>query len=155
VRSSVLPHSCRLFQGTVSRNLLTLSLMLVLVSKPTSTCSHGIKISQVILYVLGAAKVCDWPLLEMQNNSRRGSRFMYEISFNNRTDVTVEVFTAVRMMMFFWVLSPCRLVGRCQHFGETYRLRWRQKNYIIKQINVLAQRLAALTSLRMLYHVTT
>jgi hypothetical protein len=24
------------------------------------------------------------------------------------------------MMMFFWVMAPCRLVGRCQHFGETY-----------------------------------
>jgi hypothetical protein len=33
-----------------------------------------------------------------------------------------EVFMAVRMMMFFWVLAPCRLVGRCQHFGETYCL---------------------------------
>jgi hypothetical protein len=24
--------------------------------------------------------------------------------------------------MFFWVVTPCRLVGRYQHFGETYRL---------------------------------
>jgi hypothetical protein len=23
------------------------------------------------------------------------------------------------MIMFFWVLAPCRLVGRCQRFGET------------------------------------
>jgi hypothetical protein len=30
-----------------------------------------------------------------------------------------EVFTAVRMMMF-WVLAPCRLVGRYQRFGETH-----------------------------------
>jgi hypothetical protein len=30
-----------------------------------------------------------------------------------------EVFTAVRMMMFFWVLAPCGHVGRCQRFGET------------------------------------
>jgi hypothetical protein len=29
-----------------------------------------------------------------------------------------EVFTAVRMMMFFWVLAPCRLVYRSQRFGE-------------------------------------
>jgi hypothetical protein len=39
-----------------------------------------------------------------------------------------EVFTAVRMM-FFWVLAPCRLAGRCQRFGETLHLqlwRWRQ-----------------------------
>jgi hypothetical protein len=36
--------------------------------------------------------------------------------------VRYEVFTAVRrmMMMLFWVLAPCRLVGRCQRFGETY-----------------------------------
>jgi hypothetical protein len=34
-----------------------------------------------------------------------------------------EVFTAVRMMMlFFWVLEPCGLVGRGQRFGETYCL---------------------------------
>jgi hypothetical protein len=26
------------------------------------------------------------------------------------------------LMMFFWVLVPCRLVGRCQRFGETYCL---------------------------------
>jgi hypothetical protein len=35
------------------------------------------------------------------------------------------------IMMFFWVLSPCRFVGRRQRFGETYCLdleprRWRQ-----------------------------
>jgi hypothetical protein len=34
-----------------------------------------------------------------------------------------EVFTVVRLiMMMFWVLAPCRLVGRCQRFGETYCL---------------------------------
>jgi hypothetical protein len=33
--------------------------------------------------------------------------------------VRFEVFTAVRMMrMTFWVLAPCRLVGRCQRFEE-------------------------------------
>jgi hypothetical protein len=31
-----------------------------------------------------------------------------------------EVFTAV--MMLFWALAPCGLVGRCQRFGETYYL---------------------------------
>jgi hypothetical protein len=39
--------------------------------------------------------------------------------------VRFEVFMAVRMMvmmMFFWVLAPFRLVGRGQHFGETYYL---------------------------------
>jgi hypothetical protein len=37
--------------------------------------------------------------------------------------VRFEVFTAVRMIMtLFWVLASCRLVGRCQRFGETYCL---------------------------------
>jgi hypothetical protein len=27
------------------------------------------------------------------------------------------------IMLSFWVLAPCRLVGRYQHFGETYYLR--------------------------------
>jgi hypothetical protein len=26
------------------------------------------------------------------------------------------------MMLFFWVLVPCRLVGRCHRFGEKYCL---------------------------------
>jgi hypothetical protein len=40
--------------------------------------------------------------------------------------VRFEVFTAARMMMLFlWVLAPLRLVGRCQHFGETYCLQLR------------------------------
>jgi hypothetical protein len=34
--------------------------------------------------------------------------------------VRFEVFTAVKVLMFFWILAPCRLVGRYQHFGETY-----------------------------------
>jgi hypothetical protein len=34
--------------------------------------------------------------------------------------VRFEVFTAVRMVMFFWVLAPCKLVDRCQRFGEIY-----------------------------------
>jgi hypothetical protein len=25
-------------------------------------------------------------------------------------------------MLFFWVFTPCRIAGRCQHFGETYCL---------------------------------
>jgi hypothetical protein len=25
----------------------------------------------------------------------------------------------MRMMMFFWVSALCRLIGRCQYFGET------------------------------------
>jgi hypothetical protein len=25
-----------------------------------------------------------------------------------------------KIMLFFWVLAPCRLVGRCHRFGETY-----------------------------------
>jgi hypothetical protein len=37
----------------------------------------------------------------------------------------------VLMMLLLWVVTPCRLVGRCQRFGETYCLhlqgcRWRQ-----------------------------
>jgi hypothetical protein len=37
--------------------------------------------------------------------------------------VRFEVFTAVKMsMMFFWVVAPCGLAGRYQHFGDTY---WR------------------------------
>jgi hypothetical protein len=29
--------------------------------------------------------------------------------------VRFEVFTAVRMMMLFWVLALCKFIGRCQH----------------------------------------
>jgi hypothetical protein len=36
--------------------------------------------------------------------------------------VRFEVSMAVRMMMFFWVLVPCKLVGRCQCYRETYCL---------------------------------
>jgi hypothetical protein len=37
--------------------------------------------------------------------------------------VTSEVFTAERTMVwFFWIMAPCRLVGRCRSFGETYCL---------------------------------
>jgi hypothetical protein len=40
--------------------------------------------------------------------------------------VRFEAFTAVTMMMmFFWVLAPCGLVGRCQRFGEMYYLIFR------------------------------
>jgi membrane protease subunit (stomatin/prohibitin family) len=34
--------------------------------------------------------------------------------------VKFEVFTAVRMMMFFWNLAPCRLAGRCRFGKKTY-----------------------------------
>jgi hypothetical protein len=27
------------------------------------------------------------------------------------------------MMLLFWVLAPCRLVGRCQRFGESSALK--------------------------------
>jgi hypothetical protein len=34
-----------------------------------------------------------------------------------------EAFTTVKMMMIlFWVLAPCRLVGKCHHFREIYCL---------------------------------
>jgi hypothetical protein len=37
--------------------------------------------------------------------------------------IRFEVFMVVRMkMLFFWVLEPCQLVGRCQCFGETFCL---------------------------------
>jgi hypothetical protein len=46
--------------------------------------------------------------------------------------VRFEVFWAVKIIMtMFWVLAPCRLVGRFQRFGDTHSLhhtpiRWRQ-----------------------------
>jgi hypothetical protein len=45
--------------------------------------------------------------------------------------VIIEVFTAVMMMVCFWVFVLCRLVSMCQCFRETYCLhlqgvRWRQ-----------------------------
>jgi hypothetical protein len=49
--------------------------------------------------------------------------------------VRFKVFTALKMM-FFWVLAPCRLIGRCRPFGETYCLhlqgwRWKTQTNII------------------------
>jgi hypothetical protein len=37
---------------------------------------------------------------------------------NRHRFVRFEIFTEVRMMMmmFFWVLAPCRLVGGCQYY---------------------------------------
>jgi hypothetical protein len=35
------------------------------------------------------------------------------------SDVRFKVCTAVVMMMFFLVLTPCRMVCRCKRFGET------------------------------------
>jgi hypothetical protein len=45
---------------------------------------------------------------------------------------TCEVVTAVRMLMNFWVLEPCRLDGRCQRFGETYCLH--HQGWICRQL---------------------
>jgi hypothetical protein len=48
--------------------------------------------------------------------------------------VIVEVLTVVRMIMLFSVLTPYRLVGRDQRFGETYCLHpqgWMFKYYIL------------------------
>jgi hypothetical protein len=47
--------------------------------------------------------------------------YIYRTLKNICHSVRFEVFTAVRMMiLLFWVLVPCRLVGRCQRFSETY-----------------------------------
>jgi hypothetical protein len=38
----------------------------------------------------------------------------------------------ILMMMLFWVLAPCRIVGRCESFGETYCLHfqgWKWEQY--------------------------
>jgi hypothetical protein len=49
---------------------------------------------------------------------------------------TLEILTAARIMMFFWVVTPCilRLIGRYQSFGETYCLHfqswWRQQAHV-------------------------
>jgi hypothetical protein len=32
--------------------------------------------------------------------------------------VRFQIFTAVRMMIYFWVLAPCKFVGRCQCFSK-------------------------------------
>jgi hypothetical protein len=42
--------------------------------------------------------------------------------------VRSEVLTALKMtMLFFWVVTPCGLVGRYQHFGETYCLHFQDR----------------------------
>jgi hypothetical protein len=43
---------------------------------------------------------------------------------NNKYTIVMrfDVFTAERIILLFWVLAPCRLVGRYQRFGETYCL---------------------------------
>jgi hypothetical protein len=48
-----------------------------------------------------------------------------------------EILPAVRMtMLLFWVVKPCKLVGRHQCFGETYCIHLQgvatQKNNIVK-----------------------
>jgi hypothetical protein len=62
-----------------------------------------------------------------------------------RADTTYVSFCCVKfvpykmfqmMMMIFWVLTPCRLVARCQRFGETYCLHlqgWRLRQYVSPQ----------------------
>jgi hypothetical protein len=62
---------------------------------------------------------------------------------------TISIFTAVRrtsqilayffMMLFFWVLAPCRLVGRCQRFGEIYCLHlqpWWWRQYVCSALKI-------------------
>jgi hypothetical protein len=71
-------------------------------------------------------------------NNETATHILHTILFFKCAQITVklhivrfEVFTAVRMMMFFfWVLAPCRLDGWCQRFRETYCLHlqhWRQR----------------------------
>jgi hypothetical protein len=58
-------------------------------------------------------------------------------SWGEKYAVRFEVFMVVRMMTtFFWVLAPCRLIGRCQCFGEKILFpssdgRWRQTVYTV------------------------
>jgi hypothetical protein len=42
---------------------------------------------------------------------------LYKLAYDTR-----QVYIYNLMMMFVWVLAPCRLVGRCQRFGEAYCL---------------------------------
>jgi hypothetical protein len=39
------------------------------------------------------------------------------------------------LMMFFWVLTPYRLVGRCQSFGETYCLHLQGWQLLLSHLN--------------------
>jgi hypothetical protein len=39
--------------------------------------------------------------------------------------VRFEVFTAVKVILFFWVLAQCRLIGRCQRCLHLQGWRWR------------------------------
>jgi hypothetical protein len=55
---------------------------------------------------------------------------------NKKTAVKLEVFTAVRMMMFFWVLGPCKLVCRCQRFGETHNLSEDGDNMFLRNVGI-------------------
>jgi hypothetical protein len=59
------------------------------------------------------------PLLLKRHRILYGGRV--DPLYNRRDCERFEVFTAVRMIVF-WVWEPCRLVGRCQRFGETYCL---------------------------------
>jgi hypothetical protein len=59
--------------------------------------------------------------------------------------VKYEVHTAVKVaVLFFWLETSCRLVGRDQRFGETYRLHLQDFNvdsvspesrYLIMDVN--------------------
>jgi hypothetical protein len=42
----------------------------------------------------------------------------WQLSETTSLSVRIEVPTAVEMIMFFWVLTPCGLVGRYKHFGR-------------------------------------
>jgi hypothetical protein len=48
-----------------------------------------------------------------------------------------EVFTAVKMLMlFFWVITSCGLVGRYQRFGGTYCLHLQAVSVSVRLINI-------------------
>jgi hypothetical protein len=44
-----------------------------------------------------------------------------------------DVFTTVRLIMALWVLAPCRPVGRCQRFGETYFFIFRAEDHYLEK----------------------
>jgi hypothetical protein len=47
--------------------------------------------------------------------------YLYSHGATTQIIVSFEVLSAVRMtMLFFWVVTPCRLVSIYQRFGEIY-----------------------------------
>jgi hypothetical protein len=55
-------------------------------------------------------------------------------------------------MLFFWVLTPCRLVGRYQRFRETYcRQPGRWKQYVTSNRQNPEEQIVILTAVRTLY----